>query len=174
VGAPETGLQPTQASSEPAPRKGFRRFLPIAIPLACVLAGSVLGAVLLPGVVSKFEKPEAPPEPSPVAAKQPANSGIPLAPIVITVNLAEERGRRYIKVGIVLEAKDSKAKTELENRGIETRDLLNSIMAEKRIQDIDTKEKKDLLRREIQLSINERLGLPDAVTRVYFDQFIIE
>jgi flagellar basal body-associated protein FliL len=157
-------------ASTPAPRgKGF---LPVLITMACVLGGSLLGAVAVPKVVARFEKPEAPPPPPPEPKEE--NGGITLKPVVVVVNLADERGRRYVKAGVVLQAKDEKAKDELEKRAFEVRDLLNSILAEKRIQDVDSKEKKDQLRREIQLAINEGLKLPDGVHRVYFDQFIIE
>jgi flagellar FliL protein len=140
--------------------------------MACVLGGSVLGALAVPKLVAKFEKPEAPPAPPPEPKEE--KGGVTLKPIVVVVNLADERGRRYVKAGVVLEAKDEKAKEEIERRSFEVRDLLNSILSEKRIQDVDSKEKKDQLRREIQLAINESLKLPDGVHRVYFDQFIIE
>jgi len=156
----------------PAPSPGPRRFLPFALTMACVLGGSVLGALAVPKLVAKFEKPEAPPAPPPEPKEE--KGGVTLKPIVVVVNLADERGRRYVKAGVVLEAKDEKAKEEIERRSFEVRDLLNSILSEKRIQDVDSKEKKDQLRREIQLAINESLKLPDGVHRVYFDQFIIE
>lgn len=168
-------MPPDSADSAPAPAKPARpsRFLPVLLMMACVLGGSVLGALAVPKVVARFEKPEAPPPPPP-EPKDEKNAAVTLKPVVIVVNLADERGRRYVKAGVVLQAKDEKAKEEIESRSFEVRDLLNSILSEKRIQDVDSKEKKDQLRREIQLAINESLKLPDGVHRVYFDQFIIE
>jgi len=161
------------SGSAPAKPTGSRRFLPFAVTLACVLGGSVLGALTVPKFVAKFEKPEAAPAPPPEPKKE-ENGAFTLKPVVVVVNLADERGRRYVKAGVVLQAKDEKAMEEIERRSFEVRDVLNSILSEKRIQDIDSKEKKDQLRREIQVAINDSLKLPDGVHRVYFDTFIIE
>ena len=152
----------------------IRRVLPMLIVAGCVAGGGVLGAVALPAVLAKFESPAGPPDAAPAPAAKPKDAGVSLDPINLIVNLAGERGRRYLKVNTVLKAKDAKAKAEVEKRRVEVRDLLNSLMSEKRLEDIDGARKRDSLRREIRLSINERLGLPDAVLHVYFDQFIIE
>jgi len=152
----------------------IRRLLPLLIVLVCVTVGSVLGAVALPSVLARFESTPTPEPAKPTTQAAPEDSGVALEPINLIVNLAGERGRRYLKVNAVLKAKDAAAKAQLEKRSVEVRDLLNSLMSEKRLEDIDGARQRDKLRRELKLSINERLGLPDAVLHVYFDQFIIE
>lgn len=150
----------------------IRRLLPLLIVLVCVIVGSVLGAVALPRLLARVES-----APEPASAKPtpgPEDAGVALEPIDLIVNLAGERGRRYLKVNTVLKARDEKAKKQLVERTVEVRDLLNSLMSDLRLEELDGAGKRDKLRRRIKLSINEGLGLPDAVLHVYFDQFIIE
>jgi len=149
-----------------------RRLIPLLVALGCVLAGSVLGAVALPAVIARMEpeREAARPKPPPDLRER----GVPLEPIEVMVNLSDEHGRRVLKAAIVLEARNAASKAELETRSVEVKHQLISLLSEKRLQDVEGKGEKEMLLRTIRLSLNERLGLPDAVIRVFFTQFIIQ
>ena len=164
--------QADQDSPGPAPRTRARRLLPLLLAAGCVLGGGILGTVALPAVVARLETPEALRKPEPDL--KAAAKAVTMEPITVIANLADESGRRYLRAGVVLEARDEQAKTRLEARAIEVKDLLNSLLSEKSLKDVEGKDKRDQLRREVRLSINERLRLPDAVVQVYFSDFVIE
>jgi len=163
------------AQTPPSPARRSRR--PLLIAHACVAAGSGIGAVALPGVVSRLEPAAAPAEAAakPTPAQETPPKGVPLEkPVSVMVNVADENARRVLKADIVLEAQNDKARAAIEERLAEVKNLLISVLSEKRLHDLEGKEAKDGLRREIKLFINERLGIPDAIVAVYFDQFIIQ
>jgi len=150
-----------------------RRLVPLLVVLGCVVAGSVLGAVVLPAVIARFEDADraaaAPPKP------EPGRRGIPLdEPIKLTVNLKDAQGRRVLQATMVFEARDEAAKKALTERKTEIQHHLISMLSDKRLEDVEGKQQKDLLLRTIRLTVNERVGIPDAVLHVYFIEFIIQ
>ncbi|MFP4055839.1 MAG: flagellar basal body-associated protein FliL [Candidatus Brocadiia bacterium] len=149
----------------------FARLAPLLVLLGCALLGTVLGAVALPSVLARFESPARPGERAP-RPEQP--KGTSLEPLEVMVNLADERGRRMLKATIVFRAKDEEAKKEFAAHLTEIRHLLISLLSEKRLEDVEGKEHKDQLLRELRLSVNECLGLPDAVLHAYFTEFMIQ
>ena len=150
----------------------IRRLLPLLSVLACVVTGSVLGSVALPAVIARLgtEGTPAPDEPKPDQAER----GEPLEPLDLMVNLKDAHGRRVLKAQIVFEAKDRKTKVELEKRTVEIKHLLISLMSDRRLEDIEKKEQKEMLLRTIRLSVNEHVAVPDAVLHVYFTQFLVQ
>jgi len=151
----------------------MRRLMPLLIALGCVVAGSVLGAVALPTVIARFEEADKPQEPE--LKPRPAPRGVPLdEPIDLMVNLKDAQGRRVLKAEMVFEAKDEEAKKELTERMTEIRHLLISLLSDKQLEEVEGTKQKDMLLRTIRLTVNERIGIPDAVLHVYFTQFIIQ
>jgi flagellar basal body-associated protein FliL len=163
---------PEAAEGAEAPPSRSARLGPLLVALGCVLTGSVLGAVALPTALSKLGG-GAPAPRAPV--RQPeARAGVPTEPLGVMVNLADERGRRVLKADIVFEVKGKEAKAEIEKRKIEIQHLLISLLSEKRLEDVEGKKEKERLLREIRLTINEHLGVPDAILHVYFAQFLVQ
>jgi len=151
----------------------MRRLMPLLIALGCVVAGSVLGAVALPAVIARFEEADKPQELEP--KPDPAMRGIPLdEPISLMVNLKDAQSRRVLKADMVFEAKDEEAKKALTERTTEIRHQLISLLSDKQLEEVEGTEQKDMLLRTIRLTLNERLGMPDAILHVYFTQFIIQ
>lgn len=150
----------------------IRRLMPLLVVLACVLTGSVLGAVALPAVIARFGTADKPPEVKPPPT--PAPRGLPLDELDLMVNLSDEHGRRVLKAKIVLEARDGAAKAAVEGRLVEVKHLLISLLSEKQIGDVEGKQEKEMLLRTIRLAVNERLALPDGVLNVYFTEFLIQ
>jgi flagellar basal body-associated protein FliL len=159
---------PDQPEIAPASRKGPSKALLITI--ACVALGSVLGAVGVPKIVAAL----APSESGEEAEADDAPQGIPLEPVEIMVNLRDERARRMLKATIVMNVKDDGVKDMYAKRQTEIRNDLISVLSEKKLEDIETKEQKNGLQREILDAVNGVLGVDDAILTVYFTEFVIQ
>lgn len=150
-----------------------RRLVPLLAVLGCVLTGSVLGAVALPRVIARFGERAKPEAPAPKA--EPARRGLPLDERVdLMVNLKDEQGRRVLKAQMIFEARDAEAKAAIAERMTEIRHQLIALLSDKRLEEVEGKEQKDLLLRVIRMTVNECVGIPDAILHVYFTQFIIQ
>lgn len=162
--------EPTQeAAAAQASKK------PLVVGVACVLAGALAGATILPAVVSALGHPQEQTEQSPKPQPPPERKGVLLdKPITVMVNLADENARRVLKADIILEARDRSTLSRVAARLFEIKNSLIALLSEKRLSDIEGAEAKGALRREIKLFVNERLAIPDAVLNVYFDQFIVQ
>ena len=91
----------------------------------------------------------------------------------ISVNLSGNGGRSFLVTTIALELR-SKTVLDALNSKLKTaqlKDLLISILSAKSTADIDGKEKKDDLRRELRDELNIKLGLDSGIARVYFTEF---
>jgi len=162
-------------SAEGTGASRLARRRPLLIAIGCVGAGTLLGAVALPGVLARFEPPAATAGETPPPKPDEGPKGIRLEePIKVMVNVADEHARRVLKADIIFEAKDAAAKQAITERTVETKHWLIALLSEKRLKELEGGDAKDTLRREIKLCINERLGIPDAILQVYFDQFIVQ
>jgi len=91
----------------------------------------------------------------------------------ITVNLAGEGAKRYLGVSLYLELDRAEAIKEIEELKPRLLDSLITLLSSKKLEDIDTIEGKNNLRREIVAQFNERLSR-GRVINVYFGEFIIQ
>jgi flagellar FliL protein len=91
------------------------------------------------------------------------------------VNLADEEVSRYIKAQVELEY--SKVNIELDNemkeRDPQIKDLINTLLNDRKAAELSTSEGKERFRRELQLKINQILKY-GAITNVYLTQFAIQ
>lgn len=97
---------------------------------------------------------------------------VPFDPVI--VNLSGSGGRRYLKVLINLEAKDTKAKHKIEAKLVPIKDRLISILSSKTLEDVEGFEGQDILRREIKDAADIMLKMEDSVVQVYFTEFVIQ
>ncbi len=91
----------------------------------------------------------------------------------ITVNLAGEGARRYLAVTFFLELDGAEAMKEVGELKPFLIDSLITLLSSKRVEDIDTTEGKNNLRREIVAQFNERL-VRGRVINAYFGKFLIQ
>lgn len=91
------------------------------------------------------------------------------------VNLADEEVSRYVRAQIELEY--SKVNVELDNeikeRDPQIKDLINTLLNDRKAAELSTSEGKERFRRELQLKINQILKY-GAVTNIYLTQFAIQ
>ncbi len=91
----------------------------------------------------------------------------------IIVNPAGTNGTRFLVTTVGLEVPTLEAKNELEQKEVQTRDVLITILAGKRLDDLATPENKDSLRAEIQQRI-DRILKSAKLKNVYISKFIIQ
>ena len=88
-------------------------------------------------------------------------------------NLADEGGKRYIRVTMNLELKDAVVKEEMEKRLPQIRDAVLMLLPTKKHEDIQNIEGKIVLRNEIMTRLNS-LFKEDRIANLYFTEFVVQ
>ncbi|RJP14981.1 MAG: flagellar basal body protein FliL [Candidatus Abyssobacteria bacterium SURF_5] len=91
----------------------------------------------------------------------------------IIVNPAESNGERYLKATVSLEADDPEIVAEIDKRLPQIKNQINTILSSKTIEQVQTNEDKERLRREIQSRINGLLATGN-INNVYFEEFVYQ
>jgi flagellar basal body-associated protein FliL len=91
----------------------------------------------------------------------------------IIVNPAQSNGERYLKATVSLEAYDPAIIAEVEKRLPQIKNQINIILSSKTIEQVQTNEDKERLRREIQSRINGLLTTGN-ISNVYFEEFVYQ
>ena len=93
----------------------------------------------------------------------------------IVVNIGNVDSKRYLRVIISLEVKDSEIEGTVKSNKVVFRDKLVSFLSAKSINEISDRANHQKLRREIKDILNKKLlGSDDAISQVYFSDFIIQ
>ena len=91
------------------------------------------------------------------------------------VNLADEEASRYVRCQVQLEY--SKVNLELDkeikDREAQFKDLVNTLLNDRKAAELSTSEGKERFRRELQLKINQDLKF-GAITNIFLTQFAIQ
>jgi flagellar FliL protein len=91
------------------------------------------------------------------------------------VNLADEEASRYVRAQVELEY--SKVNLELDReikeRDAQIKDLINTLLNDRKSAELSTSEGKERFRRELQLKVNQALKY-GAVTNIYLTSFAIQ
>ena len=91
----------------------------------------------------------------------------------LIVNPANSNGERYLKASISLEMHDPDLLSELDKRLPQIKNQINNILSSKTIDQIQTSEDRERLRREIQNKVNGLL-VGGYVSNVYFEEFVYQ
>ncbi|WP_169703028.1 flagellar basal body-associated FliL family protein [Candidatus Kuenenia stuttgartensis] len=75
---------------------------------------------------------------------------------------------------VILEVRNEEARGKLETRTIQVKDRLISILSSKTIDDIDSVEGREYIKREIKDSVDVILNMEKAVLQVYFEDFVVQ
>lgn len=94
---------------------------------------------------------------------------------VFTVNLADEEASRYVRAEVQLEYSNVNPELdkEIKLRDAQFKDMVNSLLNDRKAAELSTSEGKEQFRRELQLKINEALKF-GAITNVYLTQFAVQ
>ncbi|NUN69056.1 MAG: flagellar basal body-associated FliL family protein [Bacteroidetes bacterium] len=169
---------PANAPAAPAaetPKDSFslKKILMIGIPIVLVQI------VLIYFVFVKFIAPSmaggqqhAAPEAEPAAdVKEEAAQVLVIKDLII--NPAGTNGTRFLLTTVGLEVPTAEIKAELEQKEIQTRDILNSVLTSKGLEELTIPQFKETLRKEILEKVNANLRT-GKVRNVYFSKFIIQ
>ena len=88
------------------------------------------------------------------------------------VNVSGSRGRKLVKINMELELNNAEVQEEVEKIKPKIRDYIIIIASSKTLNEISTKEGKDVLREEIKNQINLFLT-KGQIKRVYFTEFLL-
>ena len=91
------------------------------------------------------------------------------------VNLADEEASRYVRCQVVLEYNkiNIDLDKEIKERDAQFKDLVNTLLNDRKAAELSTSEGKERFRRELQLKINEDLKY-GTVTNVFLTTFAIQ
>ena len=89
------------------------------------------------------------------------------------VNLADEGGKRYLRVTMDLELAQGTSEDNLKKRLPQMRDSILMVLPSKRFDEIRTVEGKTRLRNEIIANLNGLLG-QERITSIYFTEFVVQ
>lgn len=92
----------------------------------------------------------------------------------IVVNLGGVDSRRYLRVIISLEVNNSETEKAIKENKIIFRDKLVSYLSTKDSKEIGMQDSQIKLRSEIKDILNKLLGSDNAITQVYFSDFIVQ
>ncbi|MCX6135323.1 MAG: flagellar basal body-associated FliL family protein [Ignavibacteriales bacterium] len=91
----------------------------------------------------------------------------------VIVNPAGTNGNRLLVTTVGIEVLTAEAKTELEQKEVQTRDVLVTILTGKRLEELAAPEQRDALREEIGKSVSKLLR-SGKLKNVYISKFIIQ
>lgn len=89
------------------------------------------------------------------------------------VNLADPKGKRYLRTTLQLELTPEQTVETLEQRLPQIRDIILTVLPTKQSQEIRTVDGKTALRQEIMLRLNDLLKV-ESVANIYFTEFVIQ
>lgn len=91
----------------------------------------------------------------------------------IIVNPAGTNGTRFLLTTVGLEIPSPELKLELEAKEVQTRDILNTILTSKGLDELTAPQFKEMLRKEILEKLNSTL-IKGKIKNIYFSKFIIQ
>jgi flagellar protein FliL len=167
----------TPPAAAPAAKEGMtmKKILMFGVPIILVQI------VLIYFIVTKFMAPSAAQGQQPGAAAdheekkgEGAESTTQIVVIKdVIVNPAGTNGSRLLVTTVGLEVPTVEAKTELEQKEVQTRDVLVTILTGKRLEELTAPEQRDALREEISQRVNKLLS-NGKLKNVYISKFIIQ
>jgi len=89
------------------------------------------------------------------------------------VNLADPKGKRYLRTTMQLELAPEQTVETFEQRLPQIRDIILTVLPTKQSQEIRTVDGKTALRQEIMFRLNDLLKV-ESVANIYFTEFVIQ
>lgn len=160
------------AAETPKESMSIQKILMIGIPIVLVQIG------LMYFIFVKFIAPSVSPAQHGAAEQEAAGESKEEATQVLVIkdliiNPAGTNGTRFLLTTVGLEVPSVEIKTELEQKEIQTRDILNTVLTSKGLDELTVPQFKETLRKEIQEKLNANLK-SGKISNVYFSKFIIQ
>jgi flagellar FliL protein len=155
---------------------GEKKGLPIkwiALAFIVLILVGAAGVVLKSGILSSSSSEEGTPEAADTAGVPETEIG-PIYPLeTFIVNLADARGKKYLKTKLELELDNPLVVGEIDQRLPQFRDTILTILSSKTFDDVRQLEGKFQLRAEVMTMLNQFLK-SGKITNVYFTEFIVQ
>lgn len=171
--APQNASAPSVPPATEAPAKesfSLKKILLIGVPIV------IVQVVLVYFLFVKFIAPGMAHQQT-VESEQPEEAKEEQAQVFVIkdliVNPAGTNGTRFLLTTIGLEVPTQEIKTEIEQKEVQTRDILNTILTSKGLDELTIPQYKESLRNEILAKVNATLK-KGKVRNVYFSKFIIQ
>jgi flagellar FliL protein len=150
-----------------------KKVLIIIIAVAVLFVGMVgAGFFILWNKISQV--PLDPSKVAEVPVKEDENVIGPLYTLdTMIVNLADQGGKRYLRVTMALELSDSESVATIESRLPQVRDAVLMILPTKTYDDVSTTDGKIALRNQVMEKINT-LMTKGRVNNIYFTEFVVQ
>ncbi|HUI10294.1 MAG TPA: flagellar basal body-associated FliL family protein [Bacteroidota bacterium] len=167
--------QPPEAAKPAAPAPAAQGITPMKL----VIIGVPLFLVQLAVVyflVAKFVAPASTPAGPQTRAAEPKETAEAKSIFVVKdviVNPAGTNGTRFLLTTVGFEINGIEREKELEGKEVQVRDVLNTILTSKGLEDLSGNEQREALRKEILQKVGEMLPA-GSLTNVYFSKFIIQ
>lgn len=118
-----------------------------------------------------------PPQTSGLTAEETEEDGETIGPLyslgTLIVNLADQGGKRYLRVTMELELEHIEMADQLEMRKPQIRDSILMILPSKSYSDINTTEGKIALRDELMAKLNSFFK-DGGINNIYFTEFVVQ
>ncbi len=163
------------AENPEAPEEGGKKSKKILI-IVLVLILLLLGGGGF-GVYYFFLAPKSPSPEELAAIEAEKNKRPDILPVFslkpFVVNLADSKGRRYLKVTMKLELSSDELLEEVEKRQPQIRDVILTLLSSKTSDEVNSMEGKFLLREEIIKRVNTFL-ITGKITKIYLEEFVVQ
>jgi flagellar protein FliL len=172
--------QPPEQSKTPAatPAPAAQGMTPMKLVIIGVPVFLVQLAVVY-FLVAKFVAPStaaaAPSEPAKAAETKESTDAAKSIFVVkdVIVNPAGTNGTRFLLTTVGFEIAGAEREKDLEKKEVQVRDVLNTILTSKGLDELVKPEQREALRKEILIKVAEMLPA-GSLTNVYFSKFIIQ
>jgi len=91
----------------------------------------------------------------------------------LLVNPTGTSGTRYLSASLGLEVSNHEVTLRLEEKKLQIRDLLNSILSSRTVDELTTATERERMRLEITERLNKLIA-PDKLTAVYFVDYVLQ
>ncbi|MBD3179644.1 MAG: hypothetical protein GF417_08535 [Candidatus Latescibacteria bacterium] len=91
----------------------------------------------------------------------------------MVVNLKENNKLYYLKLKVGLEIENSDMEEEIKAREPNLRDIIIEHISSRKVSDLDSREERTALKKELHMKINQALRTGDLI-KLYFSQFVIQ
>ncbi len=170
-------------ASAAVPGKGRAGQVLISVALALgMVVGSASAALVVASLVMKNRAPaaeaasegKAAGKPEAASAKEEKPSELAIENPLI-VNVYQTQQRRYLSVKPVLVFAGEKPLKEVkEGKMVELQHIMIGILKRKTLDQLDDPDATNTIGRELQETLNLKLNLNNAITSVYFTQFVVQ
>lgn len=160
-------------------KSGAKQWILAILLLAGLVIGSASAAVVVASILIRPSGPQAEKKAAEAKAdeekkageKKPCEFALENA---LIVNVYQTQQRRYLSVKpvFVLDSEDTQKK--LKDKQVELQHLMISVLKKKTLDQLDDPDSANVIGREIQEMVNLKFSLNNAVTSVYFTQFVVQ